>query len=389
MAAVTTTAQPQTPTDRQEPAADHETSLAERMRAAVPHLRRRLPGGVAARPADVLRQLADELDRSPEPERWDRYGSSGPVEQLEQQVAGLLGKPAAAMFPSGIMAQQAALRVWTDQQGSRRVAVPELSHLLHHELDGPRLLHDLRYELLTTGPTVPTAGDLAAIPGPLGAAVLELPLREAAFQLPSWDELVAFSTACRARGVPLHFDGARLWESTPHLGHGLAAVAALADSVYVSFYKGLGGLAGAVLAGPEDVVAEAVQWRKRLGGTLYTLLPYAVSALRGLRTELPRMGDYHERARALAEKLTARGVRVHPEVPHTNAFRLYVAEPAEQVAERVVATMEGERVMLTGGWAPAELPGWSWTEFVVGPETMRWDLDDAVDALAALLQPQP
>jgi threonine aldolase len=120
MAAVTTTPQ------------DPETSLADRMRAAVPRVRRRLPGGVADAPAQVLRQLADELERSAEPQRWDRYGNGGPVEQLEQQVAELLGKPAAAMFPSGIMAQQAALRVWTDRAGSRRVAIPELSHLLHH-----------------------------------------------------------------------------------------------------------------------------------------------------------------------------------------------------------------------------------------------------------------
>jgi threonine aldolase len=375
MAAVTTTPQ------------DPETSLADRMRAAVPRVRRRLPGGVADAPAQVLRQLADELERSAEPQRWDRYGNGGPVEQLEQQVAELLGKPAAAMFPSGIMAQQAALRVWSDRAGSRRVAIPELSHLLHHELDGPRLLHDLRYEWLTTGPAVPTADDLAAIAGPLGAVLFELPLREAAFLLPSWDELVAFSTACRDRGVPLHLDGARLWESTPALGHDLAEVAALADTVYVSFYKGLGGLAGAVLAGPGDLVAEATQWRKRLGGTLYTLLPYAVSALRGLRTELPRMGDYHARACEFAEKLSARGVQVHPLVPHTNAFRLYAGQPVDQISERVVALMEREQLMLTGGWAPAELPGSSWTEFVVGPETMGWDPDEAVDALVGLLRP--
>ena len=60
--------------------------------------------------------------------------------------------------------------------------------------------------------------------------------------------------ACRERGVPLHLDGARIWESAPHLGHSVAEIAALADSVYVSFYKGLGGLAGAAVAGPEDEV---------------------------------------------------------------------------------------------------------------------------------------
>ena len=63
--------------------------------------------------------------------------------------------------------------------------------------------------------------------------------------------------------MPLHLDGARLWESAPYWGRELHEVAALADSIYVSFYKGLRGLAGAVVAGPADLVDEARQWRTR------------------------------------------------------------------------------------------------------------------------------
>jgi len=68
----------------------------------------------------------------------------------------------------------------------------------------------------------------------------------------------------------------------------------------VSFYKGLEGLAGAALAGPQDVVDEARRWRKRMGGTLFRLTPFAVSALSGLRDRLPRMGEYAAWARSLA-----------------------------------------------------------------------------------------
>ena len=90
----------------------------------------------------------------------------------------------------------------------------------------------------------------------------ELPLRDAGYLLPSWEELSELSQACRDRGVPLHLDGARLWESQPHLGAGLAEIAALSETVYVSFYKGLGGLAGAAVAGPVEVVSAARQWRR-------------------------------------------------------------------------------------------------------------------------------
>ena len=81
-----------------------------------------------------------------------------------------------------------------------------------------------------------------------GVGLPVAPLRDAGFLLPRWDDLVAFSQACRDRGVPLHLDGARIWESAPALQHSPAQIAALADSVYVSFYKGVGALAVVVAA---------------------------------------------------------------------------------------------------------------------------------------------
>lgn len=358
---------------------------AERARAAEPGVTRWLPGRMPPTPADELRDLADVVATAQgsagEAGRWDRYGEHGPVAVLEARLAELLGKPAVAVFPSGVMAQQSMLRVWCDRTGSRRVAVPELSHLLRSEADGPRLLHGFDFALLTEGPRVPHVGDLAAIPGRLGAALLELPLREAGFLLPSWDELVAFGDACRARGIPLHLDGARLWESAPHLGHTPAEVVAVADSVYVSFYKGLGGLSGAAVAGPEEQVAEARLWRTRMGGTLFSVMPYAVAALRGLDHELPRMADYHQRAVALAQRLEEHGIRVSPSPPHTTAFRIHVQRTADDLDERRVAAMEREHVTLTPPWKSSDVPGWSWTEVGVGPATMEWDVDEAAETL--------
>ncbi len=378
-------------------------SLAQRRILAIPGLERSLMGRHPTSPKQELRSLIAELDgyqssdeaakadeTGPADAAWDRYGDGGAVAALESQVATVLGKPAAVMFPSGTMAQQSVLRVWSDRQGSRRIAIPGLSHLLHHEQDGPRLLNDFEWALLTTGATsaggVPTIEHLAAIPGVLGAALLELPLRDAGYLLPSWEELEAFSVACSDRGVPLHLDGARIWESAPHLAHTPAEIAALADTVYVSFYKGLRGLAGAVVAGPEEVIAEVRLWRSRHGGTLWTMMPYAVSALRGLRDELPRMAEYHQRALEIAELLAAKGIRTFPRHPHCNAFRLFLEAPGDEVTERVVNVMETERLAVTPQWRDSEdVPGWSWTEFTVGPATMEWTTEGAADVLARVL----
>lgn len=357
----------------------------ERIRVALPRATRWLPGMARPTPAAVMRGIADEVALLDDPDEWDRYGGRGPVGVLENQVAELLGKPAAAMFPSGIMAQQSVLRVWTDRQASTRVAIPELSHLLCYETDGPQQLNAFRYERLTTGPTVPTTQHFAAIPGRLGAVLLELPLRDAGFLLPSWDDLEAFSQAARERGVPLHFDGARLWESQPYLGHTLAEIAALADSVYVSFYKGLGGLAGAIVAGPDDVIDEARRWRGRHGGTLFSMLPYALAGLYGLRTQLPKMGEYHARAVELAAAFEDRGFRIFPQPPHTNAFRLFVDQPEDAVNERLVSRLEDDHLALLPPVRPGDMPGTSWAEFTVGESTLTWKVAEAADAIATLL----
>lgn len=366
---------------------DQASSHAERARAATPGVTRWLTGRAPSTPERELRDLADVVSASSgggneELSRWDRYGEHGAVAVIESRLAELLGKPAAAMFPSGVMAQQSVLRVWCDASGSRRVALPSLSHLLRSEEDGPRMLHGFDFALLTDGPRVPLAADLSTIRGRLGAVLLELPLRDAGFILPSWEELVVFSDACRTRGVPLHLDGARLWESAPHLGHSPAEISDLADSVYVSLYKGLGGPAGAVVAGPSDHVAQARTWRTRMGGTLFSLMPYAVAALRGLDIELPRMGEYHERAVSLAEQLVAHGIRTTPSPPQSNSFRIHVERGVDDVEERRVTAMEEEHLVLTSRWAASDVPGWSWAEIVVGPSTTQWDIGEAVRTLS-------
>jgi threonine aldolase len=363
------------PTQAAEPT-DPEAELKERYKAAGPTVTASLVHGRPTRPLAEAQSLVSELEARAQPDKWDRYGESGALEQLEGDVAELLGKPAAALFPSGIMAQQSTLRVWTDRRASKRVALPDLSHLLRHELDGPRLLHGFHYDHLTSGAKTPTAADVEVIPGRLGAVLVELPLRDGGYLLPTWDELAALSAACRDRGVPLHFDGARIWEAQPYLGHSLADIADLADTVYVSLYKGLGGLAGALVAGPRDVVDEARRWRTRHGGTLITMMPNAVIGLRGLRDLLPQMPAFYERALEIAAAFTEAGARVFPDPPQCNAFRVYLPQPVSTLLERIVSTMEAEGLEISGGWSAADVPGWSWTEFAVGSATMAWSVDE-------------
>lgn len=348
------------------------TDLDDRLRAASRACTTSVIRGNPQAPAEVFAELAQACAELGVDD-WDMYGAGGAVSRLEAEVAELLGKPAAVFFPSGVMGQQAALRAWCDRRGSSRVALPDLSHLLVHEEDGPRLLHGFRFEHLTVGARTPTAADLRALPPGLGALLVELPLRDAGCRLPSWDDLVGLSDAARELGVPLHLDGARVWESQPCYDRPLREIAGLADSVYVSFYKGLAALAGAAVAGPADLADELRAWRRRMGGTLFRMAPYAVGALVGLRDQLPRMGEYAAWARALAAELVAAGARVDPDPPHTNTFLVHIDVPVDVANERLAAFMERTSVRLAGPFSASPVPGWSTTEIAVQSAALEHD----------------
>jgi threonine aldolase len=359
--------------------------LATRIRTASRSCPEAVSGQVFRSPAEAFADLARSCAELGI-EEWDVYGEAGPVGRLESELVALFGVEAAAFFPSGIMAQQVALRVHTDRAGSRRVALPDLSHLLVHEDDGPRLLHGLEISLLTQGFEAPDARHLEAIPGRLGAVLAELPLRDAGCLLPTWDHLAELSQACRTRGVALHFDGARIWESQPWFGRPLPEIAALADSLYVSFYKGLGGLAGAALLGPADFIAEARLWRRRQGGTVYHLTAEAVSALAGLKDQLPIVADAVAWSRAFAAGLPS-FITVQPGVPHTNQFLAYSAGDAETVNGRMLALIEEHSIGLPA-WHAAQEPGRITTEFTVSRAALKLDPAEMAALVAAAVAPR-
>ncbi|MEW2808853.1 beta-eliminating lyase-related protein [Streptomyces massasporeus] len=318
----------------------------------------------------------------------DVYGD-GVVEALETKVAGLLGTEAAVFFPTGTMAQQVALRCWAGRTGNPTVALHALSHPEVHERNAFSEVGGLRPVRLTGEPRMPTAAEVRDFEEPFGALMLELPLRDAGFVLPTWEELTEVVEAARERDAVVHVDGARLWESTVHFGRPLAEIAGLADSVYVSFYKSLEGFGGAALGGPKDLVEEARTWRHRYGGMVFQQFPTALSALVGLERQLPRLPEYVAHARvvaaALREGFAAAGVpwaRVHPEVPHTHDFQVWLPYEPDVLAEAAVRTAEETGVVLFGGAWDRGGPGLALTEVHVRADGLEWTAEDVKAAVA-------
>ncbi|WP_030727055.1 threonine aldolase family protein [Streptomyces sp. NRRL S-237] len=321
----------------------------------------------------------------------DVYGD-GVVTALENKVAELLGTEDAAFFPSGTMAQQIALRCWAARTGNPVVALHPMSHPERWEGEALSAVSGLRVTHPTTEPRQPSAEEVEALREPFGTLMVELPLREAGFLLPTWEELEALTEAARERDAVVHFDGARLWESTVHFGRTLPEIAGLADSVYVSFYKSLGGLSGAALAGPRSFVEETRVWRHRYGGQIFRQFPQALSALAGLERELPRLPSYVAQARMIAGALRSAfadsGVpwaRIHPEEPHTHQFQVWLPYEPDRLTEAGLRQAEETGTVLFRRWSAEGPPGLAVTELEITRPGLSWTESDVHEAVSAFV----
>lgn len=327
-------------------------------------------------------QLRALTDRPEAALAADFYGNGGAVALLERRTAALLGKPAALFVIKGMIAQAALLRALTAERVGA-VAIPALGHMAVDESDA--------IDQLIDAPIVRIGGDgpfgvdaLDALDSPPAVCVVELPLRRAAYRSPPLAGLDAISGWCRRYGTHLHIDGARLWEASAGYGVAPAVVAAVADSVYVSFYKGLGGLGGAALLGERALLDAVAPWKTRLGGDLHTGFPYALSALDGLDRRLPRMTAYVERARGLAAHLADRGWALVPDVPEVNAFQIRLPGAPDMLAQANRAFARSRRIWLFNDFRPAPA-GQATAEIVVGDAAMALADADIGEWIAELV----
>ena len=290
------------------------------------------PGHRQPRPAELFAAMAawcgeHDVDH-------DVYGNGALIQDFERKVAALLGFEAAVFCISGTMAQVTALRLASEDRGSRLVALHPTSHIFVHERSNYQLLD--HFLALSVGDRHRpwTEADLAAVPDRLGAVGLEIPLREIGGQLSSWDELEAIKRHCRTRGIHLHMDGARLWEAAAGYGRGVAEIAAGFDSVYVSLYKGIGGLGGAMLLGSRAYVERCAEWFRRQGGNVIHRSPYIVAAAMQFDDRLAAMPAYFERTRFLYGALRAHPrIAVNPEAPQSNMLHLHLPVSRERALE--------------------------------------------------------
>lgn len=271
----------------------------------------------------------------------DVYGQDPTVNELEAVAAGLMGKEAAVLLPSGTMANLAAVLAWTHP--ADEVVVEAEAHLIYYEAGG----------ISGVAGCIPLG--IAGDRGVLRAEVVERQLRRPDQHYPRTSLLCVENThnraggtvtpvpvmkelreLCDARQLALHVDGARIFNAAVALDIPAADLVADADSVSFALSKGLSAPVGALLAGPTEFVARARRARKMLGGGMRQAGIVAAAGLVALRTGIDRLRDDHEQARRLAAKLASLpGLAVAP--VETNFVMIDTADWGIGAADLVAA----------------------------------------------------
>ncbi|UGQ11633.1 beta-eliminating lyase-related protein [Yinghuangia sp. ASG 101] len=307
----------------------------------------------------------------------DKYGNGGLVRIAEERAAQLLGVETALLFPTGTMAQQAALKVWADRTGSRAVAIHPYAHPLRWENNAMVEVSGLKPRVVTPGPDQLTADDVRSHPGEFGSVFLELPLREPGFLLPAAEDLRAVVDAAHDRGAFVHVDGARLWESARHFGLPLERILPefAIDSAYLGLDKALGAPSGAFLVGDKSFIQEAQAWRHEFGGRAHELWPVALPAVMAMERELPRLPEYVDHAPVVAESLAAvDGLAVFPNPPHTHQFQVWAPGTRQELTRAAALhTEESGTRLFSSSWRSSDIPGMAVAEVTVAGPALGWE----------------
>lgn len=310
----------------------------------------------------------------------DVYGEDPTVRALEETAAEMLGKEAGLLVTSGTQGNQTA--VLTHTRPGQEVIVEADAHVFYYEVGAmaalagvqTRPLHGVRGQMAIDDIEAAIRGNNIHYPetgliclenthNRAGGAVLPLAYMESAYAL------------ARRMGVPVHLDGARLFNASVAVGVPVRHFAACADTVQICLSKGLAAPIGSLLVGTRDVIARARKWRKALGGGMRQAGVIAAPGLIALTEMVERLAEDHERARRLAEGLAnVAGIAVDVSAVETNIVVADVSSVGMSVSE-FVATLADCGVLAT------EFGG-STVRFVTHLDIREEDIDDTVAAAA-------
>ncbi len=284
----------------------------------------------------------------------DQYGEDTSVRALEEEVAGLLGHEAALLTPTGIMATQVLLRALVPP-GTEVVCEAD-AHIVAYEAGAAAINAQVQFRTVTgdrgrlDAELVRSALRPVGFPNTeVGAISVEETTNRGGGAVHGHDRLMALRGVAEQRGVPLHGDGARLWNALAATDEDPAAVGGSFTALSVCLSKGLGAPVGSVAVGPAAVIDDARLWRRRFGGAMRQAGILAAAGSYALAHHRDRLTEDHANARAIADRVAAvhEGL-VDPAAVTTNI--LYIGTGARSATE--VAADLAQRGVLVGAFGP-------------------------------------
>ncbi|WP_031497216.1 threonine aldolase family protein [Bryobacter aggregatus] len=261
----------------------------------------------------------------------DVYGEDPTVNRLEERSAEIVGKEAALFVPTGLMGNMIGLKVHTEH--GQEVICDSRSHIQNYELS---MLAWFSGCLTRAIPTSDGILDWASVqreyrPAGLhwastGVIEVENTHNVGGGTVYPQARLDEICDGAHALGLPVHMDGARIFNAATALGTPVGAIAAKLDTVMFCLSKGLGAPVGSILVGPRKLIEKGRTYRKRLGGGMRQAGILAAAGLIALEKMPQRLGEDHANAQRLAQRLAKMpGIRIDPSSVQTNIVIFDVA----------------------------------------------------------------
>jgi threonine aldolase len=263
----------------------------------------------------------------------DVFQEDATVRRLEERMAALFDKEAGLFFPTGTMANLTAVMTWCDGRGAEMI-LGASSHIFIYEQGGSAFLGGVASR------AIPNEEDgslkIESILNAIRADNIHYPITQLVClentqnfcggRVLRAEYINEVAAAIRPHGIPLHIDGARMWNAAIATGQSVRELTAGANSVSVCMSKGLGAPCGSVLLGPADWIKRARRVRKALGGGMRQVGVLAAACLQGLDDfEAGKLVVDHTRAKRIAESVSKMpGFIVHPETVESNIIIVHV-----------------------------------------------------------------
>ncbi|KAK9917320.1 hypothetical protein WJX75_003117 [Coccomyxa subellipsoidea] len=318
----------------------------------------------------------------------DVYGEDPTVLRLQELAAKTVGKEAAIWVPTGTMGNLSAVLAHCYERGSE-VIVGDQSHVYQYEAGGMSCLGGVAFNVVLTQPNgeLPLEDLMAAVrPDDQHCArtaliCLENSHNRCGGSALSLEYMTRVKSFADSKGIPVHLDGARVFNAAVSLGVPVSAITELVTSVQFCLSKGLGAPAGSIVAGPKPIIDRVHRLRKMLGGGMRQVGVLAAPGIPALEEMSKRLAEDHSNAQLLARGLASLpNVDISPDLVHTNIVVFKLKHKSSTAVFGFVKALKEQGVLV--------LPFRDGVRLVTHNDVSSKDCQRALDAIKDVLGSQ-